>query len=129
MKIDLFITKDHNYRTHYRFLSTNNTITQEIPINVIISKNECIKLRLFKKISNQFEEVAFVNPLVSLLLGMSIFKQPQFQNGIQPSNKSPDYLKFKTKIENGIILTLTLKKHLFCKNCIVVKKLIQIFTV
>ena len=45
---------------------------------------------------------------------MSIFKQPQFQSGIRPSNRSPEYLRFKTKIENGIILTLTLKKkHLF----------------
>ena len=34
MKIYLSITKDHNYRTHYRFFSSNNTITQEIPIKI-----------------------------------------------------------------------------------------------
>ena len=34
------------------FFSTNNTITQEIPINAIITKNECIK-NIKKKTSNQ----------------------------------------------------------------------------
>ena len=38
-----------------------------------------------KKTNNQFDEVNFEKKLVSLSLGMSIFKQPQLQDGILPS--------------------------------------------
>ena len=78
--------------------STYNTITQEIPINAVISKNGCVKIRLFRKTSNQF--------------------QPQFQNGIQPSNRSTDYLRLKTKIENGILFNVK-KKNNICFGKIV----------
>ena len=55
---------------------------------------------------------------------MSIFKQPQLQDGIQPSKRSPGYLRFKTKIENSILFNLIhKKKHFFCKNCIFMKKI------
>ena len=54
---------------------------------------------------------------------MSIFKQPQLQDGISPSYRSPGYLRFKSKIENALIFNLKHKKHFFGKNCIFIKKI------